>query len=78
MNNKSYTLKEDSTLCFLHIPKTAGTSLTAFLDAKFSSQNIFPYQKWPDLLHHQSNFNMIFYGDTLVIVFITYFQIFHT
>lgn len=31
---------------FLHIPKTSGTSVTAYLDTLFPKKRIFPYQRW--------------------------------
>ncbi len=37
-------------LYFLHIPKTAGTSLTSYLDRQFEPEQIFPFQLWPDYL----------------------------
>lgn len=35
---------------FLHIPKTGGTTLTAFLDSHFRHDEIFPHQLWDRLL----------------------------
>ena len=37
-------------LYFLHIPKTAGTSFTNYLDRQFPSESIFAYQLWSDYL----------------------------
>lgn len=34
---------------FLHIPKTAGTSLTSLLDRNYAPHEICPAQLWPDL-----------------------------
>ncbi|MDQ1094666.1 hypothetical protein QE400_004079 [Xanthomonas sacchari] len=38
-----------SALYYLHIPKTAGTTLTAFLDAQYAHDEICPSQLLPDL-----------------------------
>lgn len=35
---------------FLHIPKTAGTSLTRFMDQFYDPSEIFPYQTWDKVL----------------------------
>lgn len=35
-------LREEDQLCFIHIPKTAGTTLTSILDSKFDRDRIFP------------------------------------
>lgn len=37
---------------FLHIPKTAGTSLTRFLDQYYQHQDIFPHQSWDKVLEN--------------------------
>jgi hypothetical protein len=42
MVTMEYRLKEAEQLCFLHIPKTAGTTFTAILDAKFDRADICP------------------------------------
>jgi hypothetical protein len=39
---------EDELLFFLHVPKTAGISLTAVLDANFAPGGIFEAQDWTD------------------------------
>lgn len=39
---------------FLHIPKTAGTSATLFLDQLYSKEQIFPYQRWDHLFNQNS------------------------
>jgi hypothetical protein len=44
-----YRLKEDDQLCFIHIPKTAGTTFTSIIDAKFSEQDICPARVWSEL-----------------------------
>jgi len=36
----------DKPIYFLHIPKTSGTSVTAYISQSFSSTEIFPYQRW--------------------------------
>jgi len=35
---------------FLHIPKTAGSSFTCFLDEYYEKEKIFPFQNWNDFL----------------------------
>lgn len=42
-------LSQDDLLYFIHIPKTAGTTLISLLDAKFKVDEIFPAQLWKDL-----------------------------
>lgn len=39
---------------FLHIPKTAGASVTLFLDQLYSKDEIFPYQRWDHLFSQNS------------------------
>jgi hypothetical protein len=39
-----YRLKDDDILYFLHIPKTAGTTLTTIIDNNFDLDSIFPEQ----------------------------------
>jgi len=41
-----YTLKDDDILYFLHIPKTAGTTLYFTIDSYFDLDLIFPYRFW--------------------------------
>ena len=41
-----YKLQPHDTLCFVHVPKTAGTTLISLLDAKFHRQDICPSQLW--------------------------------
>lgn len=40
----------NSPIYFLHIPKTAGTTVTSLIDSQFPQHNIFPVQKWPDFI----------------------------
>jgi len=51
------------TLYFLHIPKSAGTSVTRVLDNYFNKSSILPYQTWNQLLPNLpiefSNFELI-------------------
>lgn len=42
-------LSPDDLLYFIHIPKTAGTTLIALLDSKFDVSEIFPAQLWKEL-----------------------------
>jgi hypothetical protein len=35
---------------YLHIPKTAGTTFTAYLDKHFADNEIFPYKVWDEVL----------------------------
>ncbi|MGB3516789.1 MAG: sulfotransferase family 2 domain-containing protein [Elainellaceae cyanobacterium] len=42
-------LSQDDLLYFIHIPKTAGTTLISLLDAKFDVNEIFPAQLWKEL-----------------------------
>lgn len=42
-------LSPDDLLYFIHIPKTAGTTLIALLDSKFDMNEIFPAQLWKEL-----------------------------
>ena len=49
MKDKFAHVKLDEVLYFQHIPKTAGTTLTYFLDRQFAKDEIFPYKtdvKW--------------------------------
>ncbi|NJL22916.1 MAG: sulfotransferase family protein [Leptolyngbyaceae cyanobacterium SM1_3_5] len=41
-SNLEYRLQAEDQLCLIHIPKTAGTTLTAILDAQFSVDQICP------------------------------------
>jgi len=45
-----YFFKKDDILYFLHIPKTAGTSLTKILENNFKSDEVLPEYTWPKLL----------------------------
>ncbi|MBF2078507.1 MAG: sulfotransferase family 2 domain-containing protein [Synechococcales cyanobacterium T60_A2020_003] len=42
-------LSPDDLLYFIHIPKTAGTTLITLLDSKFDVNEIFPAQLWKEL-----------------------------
>lgn len=42
MGLSEYSLQDNDQLCFIHIPKTAGTTLTSILDSKFSRDEICP------------------------------------
>jgi len=51
MNNPNnseieYRLKDDDIVCFLHIPKTGGTTLTRILDSYFDLDEICPERVW--------------------------------
>jgi len=51
-------LKEDDILYFLHIPKTAGTTLISILDSFFDYDTIYPEQLWHNLLKNRpTNFS---------------------
>ena len=56
LNNKSIggQLKEDDILYFLHIPKTAGTTLISILDSFFDYDTIYPEQLWHNLLKNRA------------------------
>jgi hypothetical protein len=45
----NYMLSPDDLLYFIHIPKTAGTTLISLLDAHFDVKDIFPAQLWKEL-----------------------------
>ena len=45
-----YELKEDDIVYFLHIPKTAGTTLTTIIYNNFDLNSIYPEQVWQKLL----------------------------
>jgi len=55
LNKKSIggQLKEDDILYFLHIPKTAGTTLISILDSFFDYDTIYPEQLWHNLLKNR-------------------------
>jgi hypothetical protein len=46
MSVTPYFLRSQDTLCFVHVPKTAGTTLISLLDAKFHHSDICPAQLW--------------------------------
>ncbi len=52
MNNRTFTLKENDVLYFLHIPKTAGVSFIDFVDNYFDQNSILSHQTWHKLLPH--------------------------
>lgn len=45
-----HTLQAGEQLCFIHIPKTAGTTLISLLDAHFPVDRICPAQLWRELV----------------------------
>lgn len=45
-----YRLNQDQKLCFIHIPKTAGTTLTSLLDSKFHDKEICPARVGTELV----------------------------
>ena len=45
-----YRLNQDKKLCFIHIPKTAGTTLTSLLDSKFHNKEICPARVGTELV----------------------------
>ena len=49
-NSIEYELQEDDILYFLHIQKTAGTTLMNILDSYFDLDSIYPEQFWEKLL----------------------------
>jgi len=51
-----HRLKDDDILYFLHIPKTAGTTLTTFLDDHFNYNKIFKEMVWSGLLKTKTDF----------------------
>lgn len=46
---RPHILQGDETLCFLHIPKTAGLTLRSILDQHFALQEICPADNWRSL-----------------------------
>ncbi len=55
-----YELKNDDVAYYLHIPKTAGTSLNAVLESYFDLDTIFQGKSWQSLiLHKPKNFSKI-------------------
>ncbi len=51
MRHQNATTRTDRPLYFLHIPKTAGVSLTTLLKARFDPTAVCPAQLWSELLH---------------------------
>ena len=51
-NPIEHKLKDDDTVYFLHIPKTAGTTLTTLLDSHFDLDSITKAQVWQKLLQN--------------------------
>jgi len=47
---KKYHLKNDDLFYFLHIPKTAGTSMISILDKQFPDEKILKLHEWQELL----------------------------
>jgi len=45
-----YQLKDDDTVFFLHVTKTAGTTFISILDSYFDHNSIYPEQLWHELL----------------------------
>ena len=55
-----YELKNDDVAYYLHIPKTAGTSVNAVLESYFDLDSIFQGKSWQSLiLHKPKNFSKI-------------------
>ncbi|MGF1514704.1 MAG: sulfotransferase family 2 domain-containing protein [Elainellaceae cyanobacterium] len=49
-----YCLQDDDQLCFIHIPKTAGTTLTSILDSKFNRDRICPEHRLIELQEYSA------------------------
>lgn len=45
-----HRLTPDEQLCFIHIPKTAGTTLTSLLNSKFHQSKICPAEVWSEVV----------------------------
>jgi len=45
-----HRLTPDEQLCFIHIPKTAGTTLTSLLNSKFHQSKICPAEVWSEIV----------------------------
>jgi len=45
-----HRLTPDEQLCFIHIPKTAGTTLTSLLNSKFHQSKICPAEVWSEVI----------------------------
>ncbi|NET50222.1 MAG: sulfotransferase family protein, partial [Merismopedia sp. SIO2A8] len=46
---ENYCLQEDEQMCFVHIPKTAGTTMSAILESRFDHKRICPTPYWREL-----------------------------
>jgi hypothetical protein len=44
-----HKLRNDDQICFLHIPKTAGTTLSSILEAQFAKHEICTFSSWTDI-----------------------------
>ncbi|MEB3230742.1 MAG: sulfotransferase family 2 domain-containing protein [Leptolyngbyaceae bacterium] len=44
-----YCLQDDQQVCFVHIPKTAGTTMSAILESRFDHDRICPTPYWREL-----------------------------
>lgn len=45
----TYRLRDNEQMCFIHIPKTAGTTMSAILESRFDHQHICPTPYWRNL-----------------------------
>ena len=45
----NYRLRDGEQMCFIHIPKTAGTTMSAILESRFDHPKICPTPYWRDL-----------------------------
>jgi len=50
-NNLVHVIKDEDVVCFLHIPRTSGTTFIAILDSFFDHNSIYPKQLWHELLN---------------------------
>jgi len=56
LNELQCEIKEDDIVYFLHIPKTAGTTLQFIIEGNFDSGSIFPYRFWNKFLSNKKRF----------------------